>query len=121
MNTAAYGAHYDDDSNIHKLWTPGVPDAAMSNVTLPRMLALPHFLTDFVVERGHCLPHMLRSRVTAHIDSEESQIPQNEWQLILDWCLAASQTNADGNSLLQLSTLEPALSQDPGLSEWCAR
>lgn len=122
MNMVEYGraCYYEDDTNDNKIWMLGVLDAALTNITLPCMLALPHFLTNFFVEQGHCLPHMLWSWVTAHIDSEESQVPHNDWQF-LDWCLAASQTNADGNSLLQLSTLELALSQDPEFSKWCAR
>jgi hypothetical protein len=41
-----------------------------------------------------------------------------KWQLVLDWCFAASQEK-DGTSLLNLGILEPALCQDPEFLEWC--
>ena len=47
-----------------------------------------------------------------------TQLDAAPWQLVLDWCLVASQTNTNGNSLLQLSTIEPMMSQDPEFVEW---
>ncbi len=109
---AASTAYYDN---------AGVAAALLTEVSVPWLLALPHFLTDYILATDHCLPHMLQKFITEHIDGEDSQLPQNEWQLILDWCLAASQMNTGGNSLLHLSTMEPALSQDPEFLEWCTR
>ncbi len=84
------------------------------------MLALPTLLAEFVVQQGGaCLPHNLRAFVTAHINGGISQVPQAKWQLILDWCLAASQGGPDGSSLLNLGAPEPALCQDEEFLKWC--
>ena len=105
MNIVAFRAFYSDDTNANKLWTPGQHDAQLVDVMLLCMLALPHFLTDFIVDTGHCLPHVLHKKLTEHIDGEESQLPQNEWQLILNWCLAASQTMRTGIAYCNWSQL----------------
>jgi hypothetical protein len=39
-------------------------------------------------------------------------------QLVLDWCLAATQEK-DGTSLLNIGAPEPALCQDPEFLKWC--
>ena len=119
MNTAAFTAYYEGDANANKLWSPGATGVQLTEVCVPRLLALPHFLTDFILETGHCLPHMLRKQIAEHIDWDDSQLPQDNWQLLLDWCLMAAQTNTNSNSLLHLSTMEPALSQDTEFTEWC--
>jgi hypothetical protein len=72
-----------------------------------------------VQQGGSCLPHALRAFVTAHIDGGTSQVGADKWQLILDWCLAASQAGTDGSSILNLGAPEPALCQDEEFLEWC--
>ena len=90
MNTAAFTTHYDDDLNSNKLWTSVVAGAQLTEVCVPRLLALPHFLTDYLMEVEHCLPHMLRKWIAEHINGDDSQLPQDEWKLLLDWCLMAT-------------------------------
>jgi hypothetical protein len=47
MNTAAFGTFYEDEGNANKLWTTGVDDALLTDVCIPCLLALPHFLVDY--------------------------------------------------------------------------
>ena len=58
--------------------------------------------------------------ITAHIEAGTAQVPVEKWDLILQWCLAASQTGTDGSSLLKLGAPEPALCQDEEFLEWCS-
>lgn len=65
---------------------------------------------------------MLCKHLKEHIDGDNSQLPQNDWQLLFDWCLMVSQTNPDGNSLVHpLSMVKLMLSQDPKFVDWCTR
>ena len=72
LNITAFTTHYEDDANANRLWMLGVAGDQLSDVNVPRLLALPHFVTDFIVSTGHCLPHMLRKRITEHNDGKES-------------------------------------------------
>ena len=117
MNTARFGQFYSDDDNQNRLWTTGAADEDLTEVCLPRMLAPPGFLVDRVVQEGCCLPHQFRQIIKDHVDGGASQLDGAAWQLVLDWCLAASQTNTNGNSLMQLLTIEPVISQDPEFLE----
>jgi hypothetical protein len=119
-NTALYGEYYGQEGNRDKLWITGATEADLVEAQLPRMLALPTLLAEFVVlQGGACLPHTLRTFVTTQIDGGMSQVPHAKWQLVLDWCLAASQCGPDGSSLLNLGAPEPALCQDEEFLEWC--
>ena len=107
-----------DEDNDNKLWTTGATEAQLTEICLPRMLALPGFLVDSILAKGHCLPHHVRRMVMEHIDGGGTQLDAATWQLVLDWCLVASQTDANGSSLLQLSTIKPVMSQDPEFVKW---
>ncbi len=117
-DTAAFTRHYEDEGN--KLWNTGVNDAELlTSVDLPRMLALPTCVAEFVItQEGGCLPHAIRKFVKEKIDGGETQVAGQKWQLLLDWCVDASQEKG-GESLLQLGAPEPALCQDSEFVEWC--
>jgi hypothetical protein len=59
--------------------------------------------------------------ITAYIDAGTVQVPVEKWDLLLDWCLAASQMGPEGASLLNLGAPEPALCQDEEFLEWCSQ
>jgi hypothetical protein len=91
----------------------------VAKAALPRLLALPTFVAEFLVKQGgSCLPYQLRQFIEEKIDTGGEQAPPEKWQLLLDWCLAASQEK-DGTSLLNIGSPEPALYQDPEFLEWC--
>jgi hypothetical protein len=119
-DTAAFTQYYNDEDNKDKLWNTGVDDAGrLESIELPRMLALPTCVAEFVTaQKGGCLPHMIRKFVKDKIDGGETQVQAHKWLLICDWCVAASQEK-DGGSILQLGTTEPALCQDGEFIEWC--
>jgi hypothetical protein len=95
-NTTQFLEHYALDANWDKLWAMGAGAADLTEIQLPRLLSLPTLVAKFVVQQGgSCLPHTLRAFVTDHIDGGTSQVGADKWQLILDWCLAASQAGAD--------------------------
>jgi hypothetical protein len=119
-DTAAFTRHYEDKGNSKRLWNTGVNDAELlTSVNLQRMLALPTCVAEFVItQEGGCLPYAIRKFVKEKIDGGETQVAGQKWQLLLDWCVAASQEK-DGASLLQLGAPEPALCQDSEFVEWC--
>ena len=85
-------------------------DDELTKQQLPRLLAVPMFVAEFLVQKGGaCLPHNLQNFMTTHIDGGASQVPPDKWQLVLDWCLAALQGSMDGSSILNLGSLELAL------------
>jgi hypothetical protein len=113
--------HYSDESNRSKLWTTGAGDDDLVELQLPRLLALPTVVAEFVVKNGGtCLPHTVITFINTHIEAGTVQVPVEKWNLILQWCLAASQTGTDGSSLLKLGAPEPALCQDEEFLEWCS-
>jgi hypothetical protein len=48
-NTALYGEYYRQEGNRDKLWIIGATEADLVEAQLPRMLALPTLLAEFVV------------------------------------------------------------------------
>jgi hypothetical protein len=119
QNTASFGTFYADKANKDKLWLTRAGDKELTEAPLPWLLPLPTFIAEFLGKQGGaCLPHKLCQFILDHIDGGESQIPPAKWQLVLDWCLAASQEK-DGTSLLNIGAPEPVLCQDPEFLEWC--
>ena len=104
MNTVSFLDFYSQRENKTSLWTTGATGVELREVQLPRMLALPHILTLSLHTRRVCLPHDLRRAAMELLENENSQLGEDEWQLVLDWCLVASQTDAGGSSLLALDS-----------------
>jgi hypothetical protein len=100
-DTAAFTRYYDDEDNKDKLWNTGVDNAGrLESIKLPRMLALPTCVAEFVLaQKGRCLPYMIRKFIKDKIDGGESQVPAQKWLLLCDWCVAASQEK-EGASIL---------------------
>ncbi len=118
-DTAGFTKHYANPDNTDKLWTTGATPDELSEITLPRMLALPTCVAEFVNSReGGCLPHMVHKLVKDKIDGGGTQVQAQKWQLLLNWCLAASQEQG-GMSILNIGAPEPALCQYPEFLDWC--
>jgi hypothetical protein len=118
-NMVQFLQHYALDKNQDKLWAMGAGEADLTEILLPRLLSLPMIAAKFVVQQGgSCLPHTFWAFLMDHIEGETSQVGQDKWQLILSWCLAASQVGADGSSILNLGAPEPAICQDEEFLDW---
>jgi hypothetical protein len=120
-DTARFTTHYESMENADKRWSPrvGEGEQGVIEAPLPRLLALPKFVAQFLCgQGGTCLPHKLRTHICDRIDSGEFNVPAEKWQLLLNWCLAASQER-EGTSLLNIGLPEPALCQDQEFLEWC--
>jgi hypothetical protein len=84
-DTARFSKFYPHADNQDKLWVTGATENKLTEQQLPRFLALPTFIAEFLVQQGGaCLLHNLRNFVTAHIDGGDSQVPPEKWQLVLD-------------------------------------
>ncbi len=81
-NTAGFGNFYTDEDNRDKLWMTGTNNEDLIEALLPRLLALPTFVTEFLGQQGGaCLPHKLRKLVSEHINGGELQVWPAKWQL----------------------------------------
>ena len=59
-NTATFTAYYNIAENRDKLWSTGGGDQDVVEATLPRLLALPTSVAEFLVTQGGtCLPYQL--------------------------------------------------------------
>jgi hypothetical protein len=118
-DTARFTAYYEDPDHNDKFWIHGAQANELTEVTLPRMLALPTCIAEFVnAQGGGCLPHKLRTFVKERIDGGASELSAEKWQLLLDWCVAAAQEQ-NGTSLLNIGSTDPALCQDHEFLDWC--
>jgi hypothetical protein len=88
----AFDKHFEGTAVWDKLWTTGAEEINLTEKLFPCLLALPTFVAEFITSQGGaCLPHKLCSFVQDHINNGNTQIPRHKWNLILDWCIAASQ------------------------------
>lgn len=116
MDETAFTDHYEAEGSENKLWT--APNGVQSEVFLPRMLALPNFLTREIQRLGACLPHQVWKAVVDHMEGGVSQLERADWKLVLDWCMAASQVDSHGLSVLAME-VEVVSVQDPEVRQWC--
>ena len=118
-DTARFTAYYDDPDNKDKLWLTGAAARELTEITLPRMLALPTCVTEFVnSQQGGCPPRTLHKFVKEKIGGGGTHVQAQKWQLLLDWCVAAAQEQG-GTSILNIGAPDPALCQDPEFLDWC--
>jgi hypothetical protein len=111
--------HYKSAENCDKLWATGGGDLDIVEAALPWLLSLPTFIAEFLCKQGGtCLRHKLLNYIRDCIDLGDFNFPADKWQLLLDWCLMASQER-DGTSLLNIDSQSPALCQDQEFLEWC--
>ena len=117
-DSAAFEDHFEDQGNWEKLWTTEAGDDTLTERTMPRLLALPTFIAEYIHSQGgSCLPHSLHTYIKDHLNGG-TQVEPGRWRLILDWCIAAAQEKNE-MSLLNIGTPEPALCQDPEFLDWC--
>jgi hypothetical protein len=73
---ARFVEFYQHTDNQDKLWVTGAANDKLTEQQLPRLLAVPTFVAEYLVQKGGaCLPHSLQQFVTTHIDGGVSQIP----------------------------------------------
>jgi len=112
--------HFEERGNWDQLWTTGADDDTLTEKTLPRLLALPSFIAEYIqAQGGTCLPYHLYVYIRDHLNGDTTIDPER-WRLILEWCITAAQEKND-SSLLNIETPEPALCQDPEFLDWCER
>ena len=89
-------------------------------VTVPCLLALPQVLVVFLRASGTCTPYVLGKKVEEFIGAEGDGTGAQPWQLVLDWCAAATQTEPGGGSVVAMG-VEAPLSEDEGFLRWCTQ
>ena len=115
-NMVVFDEHFDNAAIWDKLWTPGAAETALKEKLVPCLLVLPTFVAEFINSLGGaCLPHKLCSFVQDHINNGETQIQRHKWNLILDWCIMASQEKNEV-SLLNIGTTNMSDQRSESLS-----
>jgi hypothetical protein len=72
QNTASFIAYYNNKANRDKLWATGTQDNKLTEAPLPRLVALPTFVVEFLGKHGgSCLPHKLQKFVEDYLDGGE--------------------------------------------------
>ena len=113
--------HFEERENWDQRWTTGANKDVLIGKMLPRLLALPSFVAEYIqAQGGTCLPYHLYMYIRDHLDGDTTIDPER-WRLILDWCIAAAQEKNDSSLLKNIGTPEPALCQDPEFLDWCER
>jgi hypothetical protein len=112
----AMATFYQDGNNLGEMWKPDIT-VAKEEVSVPRLLALPTFLLGFLLEAQR-QPHELLARVLSHIECGDTELTEDTWQVVINWCLVSAQADDKGDSLLVLH-LGAAYSSERGFINWC--
>ena len=83
--------HFEVKENWDQLWTTETNNYRLTEKMIPRLLALPSFIADYLqAQGGTCLPYHLHTYIQDHLN-EDTTIDAERCELILDWCIAAVQ------------------------------
>jgi hypothetical protein len=106
-DAAAMDAYYAEDSTRQgKLWAPPMGEAGGEvAVKAPILLAIPLVLFQVIRdEKRAIMPHDIHALTVAIVtNSPDVEKARTDWELVLSWCLMASQMNTSGNSHLSLA------------------
>jgi len=68
-NRTAFEDHFMDQANWDQLRTTEAGDDTLLEKSLPRLLALPTFIAEYIqAQGGDCLPHNLYTFIRDHLD-----------------------------------------------------
>ena len=117
----ALAVHYgsvDEDAAL-ELWRPDNTAVAGVDQTLPRVCVCPMKYVARASENAAAgnptMPHQLREWVAEDIST--TQLDQGDCELLLDWCVMASQVDTPGDSLLAFDP-NPIVGGDAKFRRW---
>ena len=118
LDALDFQSHYEAASKDEKLqsWKPSDP-AQAKGVKLPRLLLLPLQVVDWIIQKPRT-PYELYRHIIDSTQKTGAVLTAANWKLVTDWCIAASQHKADGNSVFALVPESPATAC-PIFAEWC--
>ena len=121
-DAAAMDAYYTEDSTCRgKLWAPptgkaGGEAAVKAPILLAILLVLFQVIWD---EKRALMPHDIHALAVAIVtNSPDVEKARTDWELVLSWCLMASQMNTSGNSHLSLAVEAVTEGDDDYLVRW---
>ena len=69
--------HFEERGNWDQLWTTEADDDALTEKTLPRLLALPAFVAEYIqAQGGTCLPYHLYMYIRDHLNGDTTIDPE---------------------------------------------
>jgi hypothetical protein len=114
--------HYDEDPlRRGTLWMPNA-DCVTGEGHVPCLLHIPMILFELIRNEGRPLmPHEILRLVLVHIEScqgNQNQQASTSWELIVKWCVVASQHDAQGESLVAFSVEAITEGDDAYFGQW---
>ena len=68
--------NFEERGNWDQLWTTEADDDALTDKTLPLLLALPSFIVEYIqAQGGTCLPYHLHVYIRDHLDGDMKMTP----------------------------------------------
>ena len=108
-------AFFANPANRDKGWAPD-GSLAKTQGRIPRMLYLPMWLAVYCLE-GQRTPYELLRRIGGELAKQNCGLTMQDFKMVQDWGVLASQRNSQSNSLLVLD-MEPVTSVDPTFGKW---
>jgi hypothetical protein len=115
-------AYYDEDpSRRGTLWLPGA-DCATGEGHVPRLLHIPVMLFEQIRNKGRPLmPHKILQLVLTYLElNQEGQNQQTNtaWELVVKWCVVATQQDSQGDSLVSFSVEAITEGDNADFGQW---
>ena len=108
---------FENEDNKNKWWTPS--SQLTSDTKVPFLLALPNAMVEILREPGlPCTPadvHAAMEEVTLRMGGG---ITDDQWKTITEWCMVASQTDANDRKSLLSIEVDPVAVDDDEFDTW---
>ena len=111
---------YADGTNKHKLWIPPPPSKKDKSKSFPRLLFLPTAFVPYCTEKPRT-PFELHQGIIQYITTANTSVTLEDCKLVLNWCIAASHTDAGSTNSWLAYPIEAAISNNPRFYQWTNR
>ena len=112
-----FAEFFENEDNKNKWWTPS--SQVTSETKAPFLLALPNAMVEILREAGGASTpadvYAAMEEVTLRIGGG---LPENQWKTIIEWCLVASQTDANNRKSLLSIEVDSVVIDDQEFDTW---
>ena len=118
LDALDFQGHFEAATDEEKLdmWSPQ-DQSGVKSEKLPRLLLLPLWLVDWLIQAPRT-PYDVYRHVIDSTQKTGAGLTASNWKLVTDWCIAAAQKKADGNSVFAMVPESPATACHI-FTEWC--
>lgn len=100
--------HFEDDTLRNgTLWRgKGGEEIAKQEIQAPRLVVIPLWLLERIRQEGRALmPYEILRVILKHVEEVNTQAYADAWDLVVAWCIMASQGCKDRESLLSFAVI----------------